>query len=104
MFWAKQALVDLKIVHNVCCYSNSKQLYFPAFEIITSHAVLYLTFCKQLLNIFVMYLLYTSHAPRGNQLLLTRLACLNTCSDWPKAVFGSGHPITEIKTAFAGIF
>ena len=24
-----------------------------------------------------MYLLHTSHAPRGNQLLLTRLACLN---------------------------
>ena len=28
----------------------------------------------------------------------------NACSDLPKAVFGSGHPNTEIKTAFAGTF
>ena len=28
----------------------------------------------------------------------------NACSDRPKAVFGSGHPNTEIKAAFAGIF
>ena len=28
----------------------------------------------------------------------------NACSDWLKAVYGSGHPNTEIKTAFEGIF
>ena len=32
MFWAKQTLVDLKIEHSSCQYSNSKQLSFPAFD------------------------------------------------------------------------
>ena len=40
----------------------------------------------------------------GLETLLIKYHAYNACSDWPKAMFGSGYPNTEIKNAFTGIF